>query len=242
MKKTKIIIIGIAAFLILAAIGTWQLLTVDSPERAGLNHLNVLHMRLNPADIPFLIEVVRKNSDQYVRERAIFIMTDIAVRKDAAEQVSSFLDDLAYNEKNDSVRSAAYTNLYVIRELDPLKIDTNFDAYIEGNIFEGNTVDLVASVNSGSQVNEAIVGIKRITRRETGGAQGIRVSTPNPLRFSLKAGEIKESRFSLDLRDEGEYLLLCFLKLSIDRVDYQTWEKAILLRVEKTGGSYQVQE
>ena len=242
MKKLHYIIVGIVVAAVSVSMGTWHLLTMNSPERATSDYLNELHLKLSQDDIPFLKEVVQKNPNQYVRERAIYIMTDIATRRDVSDEVRGLLNDLAYNEQNDSVRSAAYTNLYIIREHNPLEIDATFDLKIEGNIITGNTVDLISNVSLSGTTNEAILGIKRIVGREKEYTSGVLLSGDNPSRFMLKEGEIKESRFSLHLIDDGEYLIICSLKLGVDRVDYQIIEKTILIRVEKTGGAYQVQE
>ena len=144
-------------------------------------------MNLDPEDIPELKEIVETPPDNYTRERAIFVLTDIAIRKDVPEEVVDFLKDIAYNERNEDVVAAAYANLYLIRETYPLEMKGDLTIRVEGEIKKGNNVTVVADASSAVDVSKAIVRIKEIVEYESNKRVDITLwsISPNPLLFDL---------------------------------------------------------
>jgi hypothetical protein len=230
----------VVVVLVAAGVIYWQFPKGNSPERISLDGLDNIQLRLDENDIPFLKEVALKHPDNYVRERALSVMTDIAVRDDAVNEVTDFLKGIAFDEKNDAVRSAAYTNISLIREMYPLQVPASLDLEVEGVVIQGNLITLVARAQCGIEVREASVGIMHILGKDSSDTSGIRLTSPNPVNFSLSAGKEQDTEFVMELRNPGEYRVRCSLKLSFDRVDYVTLEKELHLRVEKTGGSYEI--
>jgi len=247
-RTTTIVVAASVCVAVLAAalsVYLWWSWGGEEGEEIGPSYISELHLRLDAEDIPELKEIIESHPDNYTRERAVFVLADIAIRRNKTEEVVDFLKGIAYDEENDDVRSAAYANLDLIREYYALETRGDLTIRVEGKIREGNSITLIADASSTVDVDEAIVGVRRIAEFGTEETVGVELdpahprNPSNPMRISLKAGESKEIPFTIHLRKEGEYLILCALKLNIDRVDYQTIEKKIHLTVEKTGGTFE---
>jgi len=220
---------------------------IEEREQEGLEYLNDIHRSMDPKNISELKEIILNHPDDYVRERAIFVLTDIAIRSNNVDDVIDFLKKIAYNEKDDEVRTAAYANLDLIREYYPIERVGDLKVRVEGDVRKGGNISLVLTAYSKVDVIEAKAGIKRIVnfRGETTPEtilEGAVLSSRNPVRFILNAGESKDASFTIHLKESGEYIVSCMLKLDIDRVDYQVIEKQVYLKVEEGGGEYKVIE
>jgi hypothetical protein len=239
MKRKSLLFIIIAGIVVAAGISilVWRL---NANQPPNLDYIEEIHMRLDPADIPELKNIIQENLDNYVRERAVFILSDISIRKNLANDTISFLKDVVQNEKNDQVRAAAYASINDIRELYPLEVPSSFDLKIDGAIIQGETISVIAVCRCAQPVSEAIAGIKHISEKEPADDPGIKIISPNPVHFPLAAGASKEVSFKLELDKAGEYAIVCTLHLGFDIVDYVTLEKTIYLRVENTGGSFEI--
>ena len=244
-KRAAIVLAALISVVVLATVLSILLWPSGGEEKAKVidpAYISDIHLRLDPADIPELKQIIESHPDSYTRERAVFVLTDIAIRKDVTDDAIDFLKGIAYNEENDVVRSAAYSNLDLIREFYPLETRGDLALRVEGEIREGNTITVVATASSTVDVDEAAVGVKRLAEfgaEETTGIQLDTSSHRNPTRLSLRAGESEDVPFTVQLGKEGKYLILWVLKLSFDRVDYQVIEKGIYLTVGKTGGSFE---
>jgi len=212
----------------------------SSPAPADVSQIEEIHLRMDPADIDDLMSIIEGESEDYVRERAVLTLTDIAIRTGKAEGVIGFLKDLAYNEEGDQVRTAAYNAMDQIRQLYPLKVEAGLDLLIDSDIFQGATVSLVARCYCERDVDDASVGIRRIDAIGDSPQEGISVGSPSPVNFSLEGGEPNEITFDLVLSEAGRYDVVCTLDLGFDRVDYLTMEKTAQIRVEASGGAYEV--
>jgi hypothetical protein len=238
-KRAAIVLAALICVVVLAAVLAILLWPSGGKEEAKTidpAYISEIHTRLDPKDIPELKQIIESHPDAYTRERAVFALADIAIRNNVTEDVIDFLKGVAYNEENDQVMSAAYSNLYLIRQSHPLETRGDLALRVEGEIKEGNTVTVVASASSTVDVDEAALGVKRIAPAGIG-LDGS--NADNPVGISLRAGEPQDVPFTIQLGREGKYLILCVLKLSFDRVDYQTIEKGIYLTVGKTGGSFE---
>jgi hypothetical protein len=106
MKK----IIAVPATLIIVILAITLPLTLGSAE-VNVEYLE--SMRLDPPNdyIDELVSIVKENEDPYVRERAVFTLVDIAIEGNETEEIVDFLKELAMNETDDNVRTAAYANI-----------------------------------------------------------------------------------------------------------------------------------
>ena len=217
----------------------------EETSLADLEYLERVHRELDPASIPELQDIIVNHPDTYVRERAVFVLTDIVIRSgERVDEVVEFLKEIAYSEKEDKVRTAAYANLDLIRRYYPLDLGASLEVSVEGEIIRGKNITLVFTVVSPEDLPEARVGIRRIVNLTSDTHEPVlgMLMSMNPVRFSLKAGEPRDARFTIYLMDVGEYLIDCILELNLDRVDYQIIKRKVYLNVGEMDGSYLVVE
>jgi hypothetical protein len=227
MKK----IITVPAILIVV------ILAITLPLALGSAEVNVVYlesMRLDPPNdyIDELVSIVKENEDPYVRERAVFTLVDIAIEGNETEEIVDFLKELAMNETDDNVRTAAYANIDLIRDLYPPEKKGAIALYFLGDIKKGSEVSLVAEVSSATYLNEeAILGITSLP-------DGIELLSPGVLKLELEANIPQEVDFNLRLNQTGEYIIAVALKLSFDRIDYEIIHKDVYLVVNESDGEF----
>jgi len=232
MKKTHVllvvIVIAAIAVMLFISMSEWLKEEKFNPEEVDTKYLE--GMQLSPPEnyIQELMLVVEKNEVPYVRERAIFTLTDIAIRKYETEKIIDFLKDIAMNESDDNVRTAAYANIDLIREIYPLEKKGSLNLSISGDIKKDSNITLIAKISSKVDV-EAIVGIDYLHNN-------IELLSPPYHKVDLKANEPQEVEFDLHLKETGEYFIPVTLMLSFDRVDYETIEDEIVINVGEFGG------
>src|SRR4030042_7165878 len=91
-------------------------LAVTLPLSLGSGDVDVKYLESMQVDPPSdyidkLVSIVKDDDDPYIRERAVFTLVDIAVAGNETEKIVDFLKDLAMNELDDNVRTAAYANI-----------------------------------------------------------------------------------------------------------------------------------
>jgi len=232
MKKIYslfIVIAVVTAAILIMFMGEWMKEEKFNPEEVDTKYLE--RMQLDPPEdyIRELTSVVEKNDDPYVRERAIFTLTDIAIRKYETEKIVDFLREIAMNETEDNVRTAAYANIDLIREYYPLEKQGSLELSVSGDIKKSSSIKLIARISSKVNVEDAIVGIDYLH-------ENIELLSMPYYKTDLKANEPKEFEFELLLKEVGEYEIPVTLMLSFDRIDYEEIREEILLKVDETGG------
>lgn len=233
MKKTvPILVMAIGALIALSVIlnaGCCAPKAAMAPKDADVTYVESI--QLDPPDdyIQQLEQIVEKNEDPYVRETAIFALTDIASRKGETDEIIDFLKDIGTSETDDNVRSAAYANIDLIRERFPPEKKGSLEVSLSGDVKKGATVILTATASATTDIEEAIIGIDRLHQNID------MVSAPFP-KFSLVANEPKDLEFTLLLKETGEYTIPVTLFFSYDRFDYKEIQKEILLRVYDISG------
>jgi hypothetical protein len=235
MKKIftkKYLILLIVAILIIGGLSFFFLKKEKfNPLKVSIQDLEEMQ-KVPPKDyIKKLEAVVEKNKDPYTRERAIFTLTNITIKKEETDKVIDFLKKIAMNEKEDNVRSAAYANIDLIRDYYPLEKQGSFDLSLSGDIKKNGKIKIVAKVSSKIDVKEARVGISSLHKN-------IRLLEPfRPVyKFSLNANEPKEFEFNFNLKEVGEYKIPFSFILSFDRIDYEEIVKEIFLKVGESSG------
>jgi hypothetical protein len=222
---------------ILAVVVLVVVLAVVLPLTLGSEEVNVEYlesMRLDPPEnyIEKLTSVAQDNDDPYIRERAVFTLTDIAVELNETEDIIDFLKVLAMDETEDDVRTAAYANIDLIRDLFPPEKQGFLELHLSGNIGKGSEVALIAKVSSTIDLEEeAILGIISLP-------DGIELLSTGVLKLELEANVPKEVGFDLRLNQTGEYIITVALKLSFDRIDYEEVHKDVYLTVNESGGEF----
>jgi hypothetical protein len=222
---------------IFAVIAIVVTLAVVLPLTLGSEKVDVEYlesMRLDPPDnyIEKLMSIVQDNDDPYVRERAVFTMVDLAVGGNETEKIIDFLKVLAIEETEDNVRTAAYANIDLIRDLFPPEKQGFLELHLSGNIGKGREVALIAEVSSAIDLEEeAILGIISLP-------DGIELLSTGVLKIELEANVPKEVAFNLRLNQTGEYIITVALKLSFDRIDYEEVHKDVYLIVNESDGEF----
>ena len=244
LKAKKFLWIAAACVVILAIVLPIYLLqqgqeTTEEGKVVDSSYITEIHQRLDPADIPELKSIISSSAANYTRERAVLVLADIAMSSGVTQDVVDFLKDVAYNEQNDEVRTAAYASLAHIYELYPLEEKGNLTASSIGEIRQGGNITLILTAFSSVDVAEAKVAIERIVPIGAVEGEGIKVKPLSPMEFPLKAGESRETMFEVILGNEGEYSILCVLKLDLDRITIQTIEREYYLKVGKTSGRFE---
>jgi hypothetical protein len=195
-------------------------------------------MNQEQGSIGELKRIIETDPDNHTRERAIFVLSDIEIKKNVTTETIDFLKGIAYQEENDAVRTAAYANLARIRERYPFEPDSALEVLVKGDVRKGSTITILFNVKT-TQRLDANAWIK-LTDLKNDTSDGIILKDEIPVRFSIDKGEAKEIPFNIYIQREGEYLILAALKLNLDKVDSRTIKKAIFLNVKSNSGSFNI--
>ena len=176
-----------------------------------------------------LMEIIRKNPDPYIRERAVFTLTDIALRKNASEKIVPQLREIALNEKDANLQSAAYANLALIDNVVPKTPGAALDLSVQGAIRMGQTITVVAVVSSQRPPAKALVGTSNIPKGLDLTSKPLTAVKPVP-------GSTVQVPFTFTIRDTGNYKIPFYLQVSYSRAESEQIEKDLYLHVNATGG------
>ncbi|MBO8182741.1 MAG: hypothetical protein H0Z28_08115 [Archaeoglobus sp.] len=173
-----------------------------------------------------LKEIIESDADSAAKEDAIIGMAELSIAFNDTERVISYLKEIAYNEENDTVRTAAYAAIDLIRDYKPIILgDMVVD--VEGELKPGVKSVIVVKVTAFSDVT-GTVSFARLPK-------DFEVSNPY-YKLDLDAGEEKEFRFEFTPKQSGEYAVTIVSHLSTDRVDYYELRQKLLLKIEEDGG------
>lgn len=232
MKK---IFIPIAILIVIAIVAA---VIVITNRHAEVDEDYLSAMELNPPDnyVEELTSIVEKNDDPYMRERAIFTLTNIAIKENETDEIIGFLKNLAINEKDEDIQSAAYSNIYFIREIYPLEKQGSLELSVIGDIRKGSNITLCARVSSKVDVNiPAIVGIGHLDNN-------IELFSPGVEKIWLEANVPQEVKFDLYLKETDKYMIPVAFELKFDQVDYESIHQRILIIVNETSGEFSLLE
>jgi hypothetical protein len=254
----KMVIIGAVLMVALIAAAAFYYVTVIGPRTATLAHVDDLHMQMSASSLGELEAIIRNNADPYTRERAINVYTDIALRSQNPKRALAFLKELAPDEKDDDVRTSAYTNYYFIKKEAGIPPDTLVDIRVTGDIKSGNTITVVLSVTSLRGSNRATVGMEARLLQEvpmisdyntteidanTGkGALTNVVLTPSiPIQRPLPANVTVEFPYTVTINTPGKVVLETSVKVPYNnRLDYDMIIKKIFLDAGSNSGTYAI--
>jgi len=233
MKRTyKILILFLVVIVIISVVASYFLVIQD--KEMSLSDIEAI--QLNPGDdyIQRLEETVNTSGDAYIRERALLALTDITIRKNETDEIVDFLKNIAINEEEDNVMSAAYASLDLIREIYPPDWYGTLELHLVGDIKKHGNVTLIATI--GCTVDaEALVGIDKLHIN-------MEPITDPVKKVQLVANTPQQIEFELHVKDVGEYFVPVTLILGIDIVDYETISKTIYIDVHEDFGEVLVLE
>ena len=198
-------------------------------QEVTLEHLEAMQISQPDNYIKELRAIIDSSSDPDIRERGIFTLTDIAIKRNETEKIVDFLKGIAYNEKQENVRTAAYANLNLIRSIHPLEKKGSMEVELRGDIRKGGTVTVVAQISSTMDVREVIIGLGDMP-------ESIEPISRPVQKFNLLAGQPQEAKFDLRINDVGSHYIPINFMMGFDRVDYETIKKRIYLTAEENGG------
>lgn len=177
-----------------------------------------------------LMEIIRKNPDPYIRERAVFTLTDIALRKNASEKIVPELREIALNGQDANLQSAAYANLALIDNVVPKTPGATLDLSVQGAIRPGQTITVIAVVTSQRQPAKALVGTSLIPK-------GLDLTSPPITAVKLVPGSPASVPFTFTIRDPGSYKIPVHLLVSYNRVESEHITRYLYLKADSTGGN-----
>ena len=212
---------------------------------SSLRDLEAIHLNLSASDIPRIGATVadpRVNRD--IRDRAIFILTDVALSTNRTGEALTLLKRVAATERDERLRTAAYANIDLIRRVSVADKYGDVEIRIDGLIHQGTNVTLVAKISTYKPISKTLFGITKIVEGEKGPTDGIVIINPPlwPIHVSLQPGSSQEIPITLTLAREGEYQIVCALQMDVDRTDYQRIQKEVYITVRKDSGEYEVVE
>lgn len=192
-------------------------------------------MQLNPPQdyIQKLTGIIQTNRDPYIRESAVFTLTDIAIKKNETGRIYDFLREIATNEKETNVQSAAFATIYRIKTVYPEEPKATLDVTIQGPIQQGANITLIATVSFPNQAVKAIVGINRFSNT-------IELLSNPVVKLNLSDQSPRAIPFKIKILRKGSYYIPVTLKVSYNRVDEDTIKKRIIITVNETSGSYKI--
>jgi hypothetical protein len=181
-----------------------------------------------------LMSLVEENEDSYVRESAIFTLTDLKIRDNETDDIIDFLKDIAMNEEDENVRTAAYANIDLIRDVYPLEKQGSLELHVTGDIMKNNNITILANVSSNVTLEEeAIVGINSWDDK-------IDMLSERMFKLNLEANITQQVSFVLHLNDTGEFFIPVTLKLCFDIIESENIKKQIYLNVEESDGEFEI--
>jgi hypothetical protein len=179
-----------------------------------------------PADyIHYLSEVISSHSDPYVRERAVFTLTDISLRRDESASVRPILLKIAQTSQDTDLQSAAFSNLDLIDKVVPVPPKTEMNLTVDGRIRQGQTITVNITLTSTVMPVKVLTGIRRIPK-------GLVLESPPSVRTALKQGEPVTIPFQIKILQDGEYELPFSSSISYSRVEKENLERTLYLAVK----------
>jgi len=190
-------------------------------------------IQINPPEnyIRELESIIRSDRDLSIRERGVFTLTNIAIQKNETEKITPFLKDIAINEKQDDIRTAAYSNIDLIRTVYPPEKKGTMDVSILGDIKKGGNITLTATVTSKTDITKAIIGLDLYN-------PDIELLSSPIIKTNLKPNESKIIAFNLRLKEKGSYFVSITTMMSFDQVDSEIIHKRVYITVNEKSGSY----
>lgn len=242
MKKKMITVVGVIIivvalvliFVLLQEPTTDETVEPDTTPDTTTSDLSTLEaMQLEPPEdyIERLKAIIEGDPDPYTRERAVLILTELALRKNDTGEIIDFMKDLAMEEEDENVRTSAYVSVDLIRDKFPLEPTGSLELSISGDIKKGADITLIATVSTTSVLTaDVIVGITSLDNDIE------LLSDQGGEKFQLNANQPQEARFDLRLTETGEYYIPVAFMISFDSVDYEKIKKELHIQVNEADG------
>ncbi len=211
--------------------------STPSTDRVPSNINDLAAMELNPPNnyVDRLTAVIESDSEPYLRERAVFTLTRIALGRNETSSITPYLKDLAMNTRTDEIRTAAYANLALINSLVLPSPKGYLNLSIEGTIRKDSPLRLVATVSSSVPVTASVVGIRRLP-------QGMDLTSDALVHLSLQPNQSQTVIFQMTPQLVGTYTVPVSLVLSLDQVETYEQTGQVSITVQERDGNFSVRE
>lgn len=178
--------------------------------------------------------------DSYLRERAIFVLTDVSIKLEKDTETRDYLKEIALNQEMPAnLHSAAFANIYLIDELFPPEKHGVMQVDVQGEIKPGARISIIVKLLSEIDVENAQVGAGVIINSEVVDDPIITVITRPPYwKGSLQANTLKELEFEFQIEKEGEIELPVAYKFSFDAIDYEIEKQSLYFKITESGGEF----
>ncbi len=208
---------------------------VKAPVKKEIIDLSTLEsIELNPPTdyISRLETIIDTHTDPYVRERGIFTLTQIALMKKESGKIVDYLKKKANKEVDDNVRTAAYANLDLIREYNPLPKTGSMKLTVDGEIKKGKEIDLIATLSATRDYTDVVVGLQPVSGKFT-------VLSKAVYQVDLKADKEKRINFKLKIDEYGKHIFHVNTLMSYDRADHEKIYNEGIFVVNETHASFE---
>lgn len=194
---------------------------------------SLIEVQKNPPPdyIEELTLIIKNNNNQTIRDIAVNILTDIAIRKSEPEKIMDFLKDLAAHEDDIVIMSAAYASIDLIRDMYPLPQMGSLNLSVSGDVRKGGEVAIIATFASIRDTDWAILGFDFPHDQ-------IEPITPPFTYTNLTTHTTSTYTFRVRILEKGEVKITAQLALIIDLTDYEQTEREVRFVVRENDGEY----
>jgi len=229
--RRYLLLTAIIAGAVILAVIIFVMLPSGGDNDATTTVTSLEEMQMDPPSdyIQQLTNVIYNHPDPYVKERAIFTLTEIALRKEDNEKITPLLTDIALHKQDANLQSAAYANLDLIKSVVPEAPQTFMDVSVQGSLGPGRNVTVTVNLTSLKQPSRTIVGIPNLP-------EGLEIQPPQIVDVTLVPGTPSFIPFTVRVVSPGTYTIPVYSLISYNRVESQQMKKHITLRVTATGG------
>jgi len=180
--------------------------------------------------------------DSYLRERAIFILTDISIKLEKNSEARDYLKKIALNQEMPvNLHSAALANLDLIDQLFPPKKHGMMNVDVQGEIKLGGQISIIIRLLSDIDVENVKVAAGRIPPMLTPEKRDYLIAPitfPPEWKGSIKANILKELKFDFRIEKEGEIEFPVVYEFNFDSIDSETEKQSLYFKITKTGGEF----
>ncbi len=197
--------------------------------------INKMHASLKESNIDVLKKAIQKSAEKSIRERAIFVLSDIAIKNDKVLEIIPFLENTAKN--NPDLRPVIYANLDLLRDSLPKPID--IDVRVKELIKKGKNITLTFYINSRKPSEILVVLRSKFSlpdKKPTDKVSIVEASNSLDLKENLSG----TTSFKLKLEEKGLYGLKFIVIQKVSKTENYRYKKYILLDIKSNTGSYRV--
>ena len=262
LKKPKTFLIVVALALLVSLVVACGGVPGGGGEPGGgdwtLDAINELQESPSDDTIEMLRGVIEDEDpelDPYLRERAIFVLTDVSIMLDRRElegmemervsQNRDYLKEIALNQEMPaSLQSAALANIDLTDELFPPERHGAMHVDVRGELKPGSQIAIIVTLFSQIHVENARVNagvVKLYSPTEDDQVRNYPIITPIDVpswEGEVELDTLMELRFDFRIEQEGEMKFPVSYKFTFDGIDYEIGEQSLYFTITSEGGGF----